>query len=197
MSMSAFFRALRASYQAEIDDLSFDSEGRDVLRHRLEEKRGQVVFLKQMMELSPEMVATVFHKGFHFELPAAMEHVLTLESDEFPEWASLSEAVQLAPWAQNLADVFLAEPQGEWFMVTAAALEYLYRRAPAHGHEDAHDGLEAHGEHGDQAQPSSKRRDHDHGHDFDKDDAHNHANDHDHEESSADWLEEHGFDRKE
>jgi hypothetical protein len=197
MSMSAFFRALRASYQAEIDDLSFDSEGRDVLRHRLEEKRGQVAFLKQMMELSPEMVATVFHKGFHFELPAAMEHVLTLESDEFPEWASLSDAVQLAPWAQDLAEVFLAEPQGEWFMVTAAALEYLYQRAPAHGHEDAHEGHEAHGEHGDEGQPSSKRRDHDHGHDFDKDDAHNHANDHDHEESSADWLEEHGFDRKE
>jgi hypothetical protein len=191
MSMSAFFRALRASYQAEIDDLSFDSEGHDVLRHRLEEKRGQVVFLKQMMELSPEMVATVFHKGFHFELPAAMEHVLTLESDEFPEWASLADAVQLAPWAQDLAEVFLAEPQGEWFMVTAAALEYLYQRAPAHGHEEAHD------EHGDEAQTSTKRRDLDHGHDFDKDDAHNQANDHDHEESSADWLEEHGFDRKE
>jgi hypothetical protein len=197
MSMSAFFRALRASYQAEIDDLSFDSEGRDVLRHRLEEKRGQVVFLKQMMELSPEMVATVFHKGFHFELPAAMEHVLTLESDEFPEWDSLRDAVQLAPWAKDLAEVFLAEPQGEWFMVTAAALEYLYQRPPAHGHEDAHDGHEAHDEHGDEAQPSSKRRDHDHGHDFDRDDANNHANDHDHEESSADWLEQHGFDRKE
>lgn len=197
MSMSAFFRALRASYQAEIDDLSFDSEGRDVLRHRLEEKRGQVVFLKQMMELSPEMVATVFHKGFHFELPAAMEHVLTLESDEFPEWDSLRDAVQLAPWAKDLAEVFLAEPQGEWFMVTAAALEYLYQRPPAHGHEDAHDGHEAHDEHGDEAQPSSKRRDHDHGHDFDRDDANNHANDHDHEEYSADWLEQHGFDRKE
>jgi ABC-type Zn2+ transport system substrate-binding protein/surface adhesin len=162
-----------------------------VLRHRLEEKRGQVVFLKQMMELSPEMVATVFHKGFHFELPAAMEHVLTLESDEFPEWDSLSDAVQLAPWAKDLAEVFLAEPQGEWFMVTAAALEYLYQRAPGHGHDEPHDG------HADDETQSAERRDHDHGHDFDKDDAHNQANDHDHEESSADWLEEHGFDRKE
>jgi hypothetical protein len=193
MSMSAFFRALRASYQAEIDDLSFDSEGRDVLRHRLEEKRGQVMFLKQMMELSPEMVATVFHKGFHFELPAAMEHVLTLESDEFPEWASLADAVQLSPWAKDLAEVFLAEPQGEWFMVTAAALEYLYQRVPAHGHDESRD------EHTDEEPQSNKRRDHDHGHDFDRDDAHNQANDHDHdhEESSGDWLEAHGFDRKE
>ena len=40
MSMSAFFRALRTSYQAEIDDLTFDSEGRNVLRQRLQEKRG-------------------------------------------------------------------------------------------------------------------------------------------------------------
>jgi hypothetical protein len=192
MSMSAYFRALRASYQAEIDDLSFDSEGRDVLRHRLEEKRGQVVFLKQMMELSPEMVATVFHRGFHFEIPAAMEHVLTLEPDEFPEWPSLSDAVQLAPWAHDLAEVFLSEPQGEGFMVTAAALEYLYQRTPVHGHEDAHET-----ELGEEAQTSNKRREHDHGHDFDRDDAHNQANDQDHEESSADWLEEHGFDRKE
>jgi ABC-type Zn2+ transport system substrate-binding protein/surface adhesin len=191
MSMSAFFRALRASYQAEIDDLSFDSEGRDVLRHRLEEKRGQVLFLKQMMDLSPEMVATVFHKGFHFVIPAAMEHVLTLEPDEFPEWGSLSDAVQLAPWAKDLADVFLTEPQGEWFMVTAAALEYLYQRAPAQGHDESHE------EHGEDAQASHRQRDHDHGHDFDRDDAHNHASDHDHEESSADWLEQHGFDRKE
>ena len=196
MSMSAFFRALRASYQAEIDDLSFDSEGRDVLRHRLKEKRGQVVFLKQMMELSPELVAAVFHGGFHFELPAAMEHVLTLESDEFPEWASLHDAVQLTPWAQDLADVFLAEPQGDGFMVVAAALEYLYHRAPAHGHDEGHEG--AHEEsHDDPAPGSRKARDHDHGHDYDRDDAHNHANDSDHEVHSADWLEEHGFDRKE
>jgi ABC-type Zn2+ transport system substrate-binding protein/surface adhesin len=123
--------------------------------------------------------------------------VLTLEPDEFPEWASLSNAVQLAPWAQELAEVFLAEPQGEWFMVTAAALEYLYQRAPAHGHEDTHDGHETQDDHGDGASSSTKRRDHDHGHDFDRDDAHNHTNDHDHEESSADWLEQHGFDRKE
>jgi hypothetical protein len=191
MSMSAFFRALRASYQAEIDDLTFDSEGRDVLRHRLEEKRGQVAFLKQMMDLSPEMVATVFHGGFHFESAAAMEHVLTLESDEFPAWDSLADAVQLTPWAQDLARVFLEEPQGEWFMVVAAGLEYLYHRAPVHTHEESQD------ESAESGQAAGKSRDLDHGHDYDRDDAHNQANDHDHEESSGDWLEEHGFDRKE
>lgn len=188
MSMSAFFRALRTSYQAEIDDLAFDSEGRNVLRKRLLEKRGQITFLKQMMELSPEMVAVVFHDGLHFELPAVMEQVLTLESDEFPDWSSLSDAVQLTPWAQELADQLLAEPQGDWFMVVAAALEYLYHRPSSHHHEAAAHDNHAHeteGEHG-----AVRRQGH--ADDFDKDGEQGH----DHEESSADWLEEHGFDRK-
>jgi len=189
MSMSAFFRALRTSYQAEIDDLAFDSEGRNVLRKRLQEKRGQITFLKQMMELSPEMVAVVFHDGFHFELPAVMEQVLTLESDEFPDWSSLNDAVQLTPWAQELADSLLAEPQGDWFMVVAAALEYLYHRPSPHHHEVA-----AHDEHGDEngAEHGAVRRQN-HADEFDKDGEQHH----DHEESSAEWLEEHGFDRKE
>lgn len=188
MSMSAFFRALRTSYQAEIDDLAFDSEGRNVLRKRLLEKRGQISFLKQMMELSPEMVAVVFHDGFHFELPAVMEQVLTLESDEFPDWSSLHDAVQLTPWAQELADQLLAESQGDWFMVVAAALEYLYQRPTPHHHEGAaHEdpAHEAGGAHG-----AVRRQDH--ADEFDKDGERHH----DHDESSADWLEEHGFDRK-
>jgi hypothetical protein len=49
------------------------------------------------------MVAVVFHGGFHFELPAVMDQILTLESDEFPDWDSLSDAVQLTPWARDLA----------------------------------------------------------------------------------------------
>ena len=93
--------------RSEIDDLTFDSEGRDVLRRRLLEKRGQIAFLSQRIESSPEMVAVVFHGGFHFELPAVMEQLLTLESDEFPDWDSLDDAVQLTPWARDLAKLFL------------------------------------------------------------------------------------------
>ena len=196
MSMSAFFRALRTSYQAEIDDLTFDSEGRNVLRQRLLEKRGQIVFLRQMMELSPEMVAVVFHGGFHFELPAVMDQVLTLEPDEFPDWAGLADAVQLTPWAQELADGFLKESQGDWFMTVAAALEYMYQRPAAHPRESA--APEGHGEHTDAAHRTGNRRNHDHGHDFDKDDERNRDTDHDHghDESSGEWLEGQGFDRK-
>lgn len=191
MSMSAFFRALRSSYQAEIDDLATDSEGRDVLQQRLLEKRGQMAFLSQMMESSPEMVAVAFHGGFHFELPAVMEQVLTLDADEFPDWDSLADAVQLTPWAKDLAATLLKEPQGGWFMTVAAALEYLYQRPSPHQHEGTTGDESA--EHG----TYTNTRNHDHGHDFDADDERSHRNDHDHEESSADWLEDQGFDRKE
>jgi hypothetical protein len=194
MSMSSFFRALRASYQAEIDDLTFDSEGRDVLRQRLAEKRNQIIFLKQMMEINPEMVAVAFHGGFHFELPAAMDHLLTLESDEFPDWESLADAVQLTPWARDLEAIILQEPKGNWFMTAAAALEYLYQRPPTHHHEGAHSAEHGADEHD---QGRTNHRNHDHGHDFDADDHHHHGADHDHDEASADWLEGQGFDRKE
>ncbi len=190
MSMSAFFRALRSSYQAEIDDLATDSEGRDVLRQRLLEKRGQMAFLTQMMESNPEMVAVAFHGGFHFELPAVLEQLLTLESDELPDWDSLTDAVQLTPWARDLAAPLLKQPQGDWFMTVAAILEYLYQRPSPHQHDETH-----HDEHS----ARTDARHHDHGHDFDADDEHQRRNDQDHdqEDSTGDWLEGQGFDRKE
>ena len=183
MSMSSFFRALRASYQSEIDDLTFDSDGKDVLQQRLHEKRLHITFLLQMMEISPEMVAVAFHGGFHFELPSVMDRLLTLESDEFPPWDSLADAVQLAPWAQELAKIILQEPHGDWFMTVTAGLEYLYHRPSPHqnGHSQ------------DEHRPANVR-DLDHGQDFNADD--DHHDDTDHEETSADWLEGQGFDRK-
>ena len=84
MSITPFFLDLRSAYQSEIDDLTFDSEGRDVLLQRLTDKRKEINFLVQMMELSPEMVAVIFHQGFAFRLPAVMDHLLSLEADEFP-----------------------------------------------------------------------------------------------------------------
>ena len=195
MSMSTFFRALRTSYQAELDDLTFDSEGRDVLKKRLIEKRGQIAFLAQMIESAPEMVAVVFHGGFHFEQPAVLEQLLTLESNEFPDWETLTEAVQLTPWAQELARTFVQLPQGSCFMTVAAALEYLQQR-PSLPHLDgahAHEGSDGHAH-----SVRGPARHLDHGHDYDADDEHHQGpHDHDHDEASAEWLEGQGFDRKE
>jgi len=134
MRISPFFLQLRSAYQSEMDDLTFDSEGRDVLRQRLTQRRKELGFLLQMIELSPEMVAVIFHQGFRFKLPAVMDHLLTHESDEFPDWDTVAAAAQLTPWAHELTQVILKEPMGEWFLTVAAGLEYMYGKpdtAPA------------------------------------------------------------------
>ena len=131
MMVSPFFLQLRSAYQAEIDDLAFDSEGSNVLSRRLADKRREIGFLVQLMELSPEMVAVVFHQGLKFQLPGLMEQLLSHEADDFPDWSSLVDGIEFAPWAQDLADVVLKEPRGEWFMTVAAGLEYMAARPQA------------------------------------------------------------------
>lgn len=184
MKISPFFLGLRSAYQAELDDLTFDSEGRHVLRQRLSERRQETGFLLQMMELSPEMVAVIFHQGFHFKLPAVMDHLLTHESDEFPDWDSLAHAAHLAPWAQDLTHLVLKEPMGEWFLTVAAGLEYMYSKpgaAPAVGNDD------------DSQDHDSSDDDDDRLNQFDADEEHDARA---REEAGADWMVEQGFDRK-
>ncbi len=190
MKLSPYFYDLRSAYQAELDDLVSDSEGNDVLRKRLAEKRNEMAFLVQMMELAPEMVAVVFHRGFRFAKPAAMEHLLGLPVNELPDWHSLTHAVALEPWAMSLAQTVLREPQGARFLTVAAGLEYLQqhaRLAPAaasHGDGDAEGDDEDAAEHDD---------------DFDAlsaDDAIEPHNSRSREEASSNWLADVGFDRK-
>ncbi|WP_310646587.1 hypothetical protein [Limnohabitans sp.] len=128
MSISPFFQELRSAYQAELDDLTSDSEGKDVLRRRLNEKRKELGFLVKMIELSPEMVAVVLHQGFHFTQPKLMDHFLTQDADELLSWDALSEGLKLEPWAEPIAAEILKEPMGEWFMSVAAGLEYMHNR---------------------------------------------------------------------
>ena len=189
MSISGYFKHLRTSYQAELDDLTSDSEGKDVLKKRLAEKRKELDFLKQMIELSPEMVAVIFHNAFTIKLPAVMDDLLSFEADELPDWSTLADVVTIADWAKEPAKVILAEPQGETFMTTAAALEYMFHkkthRPALHENDEERDG-------------DSDNEDHDGGADYDSE--------HDKEEAKAaklreeagqDWMVEQGFDRKE
>lgn len=189
MSISPFFLNLSSAYQSEIEDLTLDSEGRDVLRQRLADKRKEISFLIQMMELSPEMVAVIFHQGFRFKLPALMDHLLSLEADEFPEWNSLAEGIEMTPWASDLVQVVLKAPGGEWFLTVATGLEYMAgkpgaARAGQNGNDDADD--EAVNEDGD-----------DHRDEFDADEDGEEPGDaRAQKEAGADWLVEQGFDRK-
>lgn len=191
MKLSPYFYDLRSAYQAELDDLVSDSEGNDVLRKRLAEKRNEMAFLVQLMELAPEMVAVVFHRGFRFTKPAALEHLLGLPVNELPDWHSLTHAVALEPWAMSLAQTVLREPQGARFLTVAAGLEYLQqhaRLAPAaasHGDSDAEDDGEDAAEHDDDYSALSA------------DDAVGPQNSRTREESSANWLADVGFERKE
>ena len=189
MSISPFFHTLGSAYQAEMDDLTFDSEGKDVLRQRRTEKRKELTFLTQMIELSPEMVAVVFHQGFQFKLPAVMEHLVSHESDELPEWDSLADVIALRPWAQDLAKDILKEPMGEWFMTVAAGLEYLYGKPgkPLAAARDDDDTDEDQDDHENDRQRDDRDGD---GEDDEESDARRR------EEAGADWMEEQGFDRK-
>lgn len=182
MKISSFFSPLRSAYQAELDDLASDSEGKNVLRQRLTEKRKEINFLIQMMEISPEMVAVIFHQGFRFKLPAVLDYLLQAESDEFPEWDSLADAVQLTPWAQELAQVILKAPMGPWFMTVAAALEYMYSKP------DTRAAAQADDEDGDDDNEDDEERNA-----FEDEEE---AEDRAREEAGADWMVEQGFDRK-
>jgi len=189
MTITPFFLELRSAYQSEIDDLTFDSEGRDVLGQRLADKRKEIDFLVHMMELSPEMVAVIFHRGFQFRLPGAMDHLLGLEADDFPEWSGLADAVELTPWAQDLAEVVLKHPGGEWFLAVAAGLEFMAGQptaASAAQDEDDEDDDAGGDEDGDD-RPQG----------FDADEYGDGTGDEKaRQDAGADWLVEQGFDRK-
>ena len=140
MSISPFFQHLRSAYEAEIDDLASDSEGGHVLPKKLAERRKELGFLLSMLELSPEMVAVVFHQSFRFKSTDAMNHLISHESEDLPEWDSIADTIEVMPAARALVTQVLQQPAGAWFMSVAAALEYMYgrpdSRAAAHSDDD-------------------------------------------------------------
>jgi hypothetical protein len=184
MSLSPFFHHLRSAYQAEIDDLTSDSEGSNVLAKKLAERRKELKFLLSMLELSPEMVAVVFHQGFRFKRPAVLEELVRQESEDLPEWDALADAVELAPWANTLAQQVLQQPAGPWFMSVAAALEYLLTKP------DARFAAAADSEDDEDEDRDDIERDPE---GMDEDERQSRVN----EEEGAAWMVEQGFDHKE
>lgn len=196
MILSPFFHALSSAYQAEIDDLTFDSEGKNVLRKRLADKRKQLAFLCQMMELSPEMVAVVFHQGFQFKSPAALADLVMQAPDSLPDWGTLGKAVGLQPWAQELSLQILKEPKGGWLLAVAAGLEYLHSNPnlrPAEADNDA-DEDDSDADHDDDHDPNSGADHADDAGDADGDESESSARRR--RKAGEDWMENQGFDRK-
>ena len=186
MKLSRYFSDLRKAYEAELDDLTSDSEGKDVLKKRLAAKRSEIGFLVQMLSYSPEMVAVVFHRAFRFTKPAAIERLLTLQSEALPAWPELAGTVALEPWAESTAFKVLAEPGGPAFMTVAACLEYLH----AHGHA----GAAQQGDAEDEEAELEGRDDDEAG--LSADDAGGLQDGRSLDEAGADWLAEQGFERK-
>lgn len=174
MKLSPFFKELKSAYDAELDDLMTDSAGHDVLAKRLKAKRSQVAELLPMLDCNPEMVAVAFHGGFRFSAPEVLRELVASDEDVLISWSMLRESVELAPWAEDLADIVLKADGGEQFLVVTAALEYLQGRA----------------EPSSEAVPLRLSEDRD---DLELDDV---DLDGDPDEAAEDWLSEQGFERK-
>lgn len=180
MSLSPFFEELKSAYDAELDDLMTDSAGHDVLAKRLQAKRGQVSQLLPMIECNPEMVAVAFHGGMRFGSREVMRDLTAQDPDDLPSWATLLSSVSLEPWAEELAEIVLRDPNGDQFLVVTACLEYLRGRSAMYAEPS-------------DAQPAGDRGD-DNSDEFGIDTEI--ELDGDLDEAGADWLSEQGFDRK-
>jgi hypothetical protein len=199
MRLSRFFEDMIKTYRTELEDLESDSEGKNVLRKRLAEKRSQFAQLMPMIEFAPEMVAVVFHRGMTFSDQAAMTDLSTCEPEEFPEWALLCGGITFDATTEKLAETVLAEPGGEQFMITTACLEFLHAGggrfektaqpiATFGDDEEVNEGVKL-DEDGnpltpDDSQDNHDERDDDAFYDVDLDNA------------GADWMADQGFDRK-
>ena len=195
MKLSRYFANLSQTYQAELDDLKTDSEGKNVLDARLAKKREQVPQLLMMLSFSPEMVAVAFHGGFSFKETLTLEQLINKEPNKFTAWSTLKKAILIAPWAQKLVDCVLTAEDGEAFLITTVGLEYLQRnkasRAASPSNAEELEALE---------QDENGRDDDDNTEDYlNSDDRINdegESTEFDLDKSGADWLAEQGFDRK-
>ena len=179
MKASQFFHDLHTSYESEIEDHSYDSEGNDVLRARLKEKRSQFDELVPMIEFAPEMVAIAFHRGLSFSDHHLLDRLVQKEPDDFPSWGEIAQAIDFQPWARDLADRVLEEEGGEQFLLLCAGLEYLHGKNTALTPAGAED----------EGQEESAERN-----DFEENDEEGELGS---DEAGADWLADQGFDRHE
>ena len=186
MSLSPYFQDLQSAYEAEIDDLTSDTEGKDVLQRRLKDKRSQFPAIVSLLDTDMLLLAPAFHGAFQFpeHRTEPLEDLLSRSPGDFPAWAQIAGFVEVAGWARPMVDLAMQEPLGDDFMSTVVGLEYVRlrhrgRAAPAwaegedearaerHDDQDGEDGGE--------------------GEDLGGADA---------ESLGEDFLEEQGFDRK-
>jgi len=171
MNLSPHFHELLGAYTAELGDLRYDSEGRDVLADRLRDKRSESAELLKLLDVDLVMVAPVLHGAFRFH-PYAAAHfaeLLAREPDDFGGWQETAAMLEVAPWARPLVGQALDCAEGEAFLTTVAALEFAWWRIDEPADEPMTDG-QGDDEHQDERDAHDRRVD--------------------------DFLEEQGFDRR-
>lgn len=141
---SLYFEDLFERYSSELDDLRTDSEGRDVLTRRLQDRRKEFASLMPLLEDAPELAAAALHGAFRITdrklLDRAMKSTPGLAG--CPGWKQLAATLDIAAWARPLIDRCLQQPEGDDFLVSAAVLDWMVhedlRRAPTGGlpHDD-------------------------------------------------------------
>ncbi len=179
MKMSPFFKELSSAYAYEIEDLTYDSGGANVLKSRLKVKRDQFQSLLAMTEAFPVMVVPAFHGAFRFKSKELILQLVACKPNDFPSWEAASATLELAPWAEDLARRALASAGGDRFMLIAAGLEFILS------------GLGATAAAG-EAEPARKEAD---GEDAEADELRDDGVE-DLGDAGEDYLEQQGFDRR-
>jgi hypothetical protein len=129
MKVSETLQTLLEAYEAELHDLRYDSEGRDILQTRLDEKRRALDSLLPMIEICPELVAPAFHGAFDFSGPGNIRiERLVAEDPSQTHWDELAKLAALAAWAKPLVAKILHAQGGTEFLVRTLFLEYLHER---------------------------------------------------------------------
>ena len=177
MKISPYFSQLKESYQSEIDDLRFDSEGKDVLNARLTVKRQLFKELLPMMEIAPEMVAATFHGSITVNDREQMETFVLEGPGALASWEVVSGSLTVRADLAPLIGLALTSDGGDEFLVTMACLQFLFavqeQTIASEEDEDLSIAEEQGDEQGDEAGDQEAGTD-----------------------KAEDWLSEHGFDRR-
>jgi len=153
---SFYFEDLSERYNSELDHLRTDSENKNVLNLRLQEKRQCFKDLMPMIEEAPEMVAPALHGAYAFNDRRILDRAAngTPGLGRFPRWAEMERTLDIQPWARPLIEMCLGTADGDVFLTSTAVLEWMLtediRRpdAPSEADEENEDDTEDLGEAG-------------------------------------------------
>ena len=141
MNLSPYFHDQLDGYQAEIDDLTSDSEGKDVLQRRLKDKRSEFAAIVGLLDTDPLLLAPAFHGAFSFpeNRAEAIEDLLTRVPGDFRPWAEIAGQVRVASWAKPMVALALEQAEGDDFLSLVLGLEYALTRHKGGGRDDTDD----------------------------------------------------------